>query len=269
MTRAPDQPTARPAEQLRADARQNRARLITAATVAFTEKGADAPLEDIARRAGVGIGTLYRHFPNRMALMESVYRDNVEALCAAASDLLKAPSPGEALAQWMRAFLDYAVTKRGLARALMAASGERPSLFSTCHDMITESASALLSRAQAAGAVRSDVELWDLLKLVSGIAMTCEQTPDCDDAMADRLLEIVFRVVEESGDAEDVDDLLGGAELAADRPLDQGPGRLEVRAHAVSEPSGVGWLRATPNSGGSAFTTAASDAGSRPASRSA
>src|SRR3954452_21187219 len=91
----------------RADARRNVERLIAVAREAFAENGADASLDDIARRAGVGPGTLYRHFPNRMPLMESVYRDNVEALCASASELLSAPSPGEALAQWMRAFLDY------------------------------------------------------------------------------------------------------------------------------------------------------------------
>jgi AcrR family transcriptional regulator len=177
---------------LRSDARRNRDRLIAVAREAFAQYGADASLDEIARRAGVGPGTLYRHFPNRLALMESVYRDNVETLCASASELITAPSPGDALAQWLRAFLDYAVTKRGLAKALMGVSGERPSFFSTCHEMITESASALLDRAQAAGAIRKDLELWDLLKLVGGIAMTCEQTPDCDEAMADRLLSIVM-----------------------------------------------------------------------------
>jgi AcrR family transcriptional regulator len=83
MTRPPDQPTARPADQLRADARQNHALLITAATAAFTEKGADAPLEDIARRAGVGIGTLYRHFPSRLDLQAAVFRTQVRDICRA------------------------------------------------------------------------------------------------------------------------------------------------------------------------------------------
>ena len=87
MTRTSDQVPARPAEQLRADARQNHARLITAATAAFAERGADAPLEDIARRAGVGIGTLYRHFPTRLALVEAAYQHGVETLCDQADDL--------------------------------------------------------------------------------------------------------------------------------------------------------------------------------------
>jgi AcrR family transcriptional regulator len=178
--------------RLRADARRNRDRLIAVAREAFAERGADASLDDIARRAGVGPGTLYRHFPTRMALMEAVYRDGVEALCAEAYDLLLSPSPGDALAAWLRSFLAYAATKRGLAKALMAMAGdEKPPFFAACHDMISEAGAALLARAQAAGAVRPDVQLWDLLKLVSGIAMTCEQAPDCE-IMADRLLALVM-----------------------------------------------------------------------------
>jgi AcrR family transcriptional regulator len=180
-----------PAPRLRADARRNRDRLIAVAREAFAEHGADASLDDIARRAGVGPGTLYRHFPTRMALLEAVYRDTVEALCAEADDLLTSPSPGGALAKWLRSFLAYAVTKRGLAKALMAASDERPSFFAACHDMIGDAGTALLARAQAAGAVRPDVQLWDLLKLISGIAMTCEQAPDLE-VTADRLLALVM-----------------------------------------------------------------------------
>jgi AcrR family transcriptional regulator len=177
---------------MRADARRNRDRLIAVAREAFAERGADASLDDIARRAGVGPGTLYRHFPTRMALMEAVYRDSVEALCTEGRDLLASPSPGDALATWLRSFLAYAGTKRGLARALMAAAGEeKPAFFAACHDMIGDAGSALLVRAQEAGAVRPDVQLWDLLKLVSGIAMTCEQAHDCA-ATANRLLALAL-----------------------------------------------------------------------------
>lgn len=176
---------------LRADARRNRDRLIAVAREAFAERGADASLDDIARRAGVGPGTLYRHFPTRLALMEAVYRDSVEALCAEARGLLSSPSPGDSLAAWLRSFLAYAATKRGLAKALMAAGEEKPAVFAACHDMIGEAGAALLARAQDAGAVRSDVQLWDLLKLVSGIAMTCEQAHDCV-ATADRLLALAL-----------------------------------------------------------------------------
>src|ERR1700745_1738913 len=122
MTRPTDQELAqptgqaapRPAEQLRADARQNRTRLISAATAAFAEKGADAPLEDIARRAGVGIGTLYRHFPSRLDLQAAVFRTQVGAVCEKGDELLGAVPPGQALAAWIRALAAYLVTKRGL-----------------------------------------------------------------------------------------------------------------------------------------------------------
>jgi AcrR family transcriptional regulator len=166
--------------------------LIAVAREAFAERGADASLDDIARRAGVGPGTLYRHFPTRMALMEAVYRDGVEALCAEARGLLSSPSPGDALADWLRSFLAYVATKRGLAKALTAMAGdEKPPFFAAYHDMIGEAGAGLLARAQEAGEVRPDLQIWDLLKLVSGIAMSCEQAPDCD-LMADRLLTLVM-----------------------------------------------------------------------------
>jgi AcrR family transcriptional regulator len=178
--------------RLRADARRNRDRLIAVAREAFAERGADASLDDIARRAGVGPGTLYRHFPTRMALMEAVYRDGVEALCAEAYDRLASPSPGDALAEWLRSFLAYVATKRGLAKALTAVAGdEKPPFFAACHDMVGEAGAALLARAQESGAIRPDVQVWDLLKLVSGIAMTSEQAPDCA-LMGDRLLALVM-----------------------------------------------------------------------------
>jgi AcrR family transcriptional regulator len=180
---------------LRADARRNRDRLIAAAREAFAERGAEASLDDIARRAGVGPGTLYRHFPTRFALMEAVYRDGVEALCAEAHDLLSSPSPGDALATWLRSFLAYVGTKRGLGTALKAMAGEEtPPVFAASHEMIDAAGTALLARAKEAGAVRPDVQLWDLFKLVSGIAITCEQAPDCE-LMADRLLALVLNGV--------------------------------------------------------------------------
>src|SRR6201987_1346226 len=119
MTRTSDQVPPRPAEQLRADARQNHARLIAAATAAFAEKGADAPLEDIARRAGVGIGTLYRHFPTRLDLQAAVFRSQVGAVCGEGDALFKTAPPGQAFSAWMRSLAGYLVTKRGLSRALI------------------------------------------------------------------------------------------------------------------------------------------------------
>ena len=120
------------APPMRADARRSRERLLAAATQAFAEKGADAPLEDIAKRAGVGIGTLYRHFPTRLDLQEAVYRNQVSAVCAQGAELADAPSPGDAFAGWLRALASYLVTKRGLASALIAAKGKDSEVISTC-----------------------------------------------------------------------------------------------------------------------------------------
>jgi AcrR family transcriptional regulator len=132
MTRPPDQPAARPADQLRADARQNHALLITAATAAFTEKGADAPLEDIARRAGVGIGTLYRHFPSRLDLQAAVFRTQVRDICEQGDALPATGAPEEAFSTWVRALAGYLVIRRGLSRALIDAVGVESELITSC-----------------------------------------------------------------------------------------------------------------------------------------
>src|SRR5215469_5665331 len=114
------QPGGSPAPPKRADARRNYERLLVAATAAFAEHGADdVSLEEIARRAGVGIGTLYRHFPARQALLEAVYKDQVDGLDALGAKLLVAESPGEALADWMRAFMAFGLTKRSMSSALV------------------------------------------------------------------------------------------------------------------------------------------------------
>ena len=106
------------AKRLRADARRNRDKLVEVAAAAFAEHGVDTSLEDIARRAGVGIGTLYRHFPTREHLVEVVYRREVEALCAAADELARQHAPDVALAEWMQRFVDYIAAKRGMANSL-------------------------------------------------------------------------------------------------------------------------------------------------------
>src|SRR5271170_4375950 len=123
MTRTSDQVPPRPAEQLRADARQNHARLIAAATAAFAEKGADAPLEDIARRAGLGIGTLYRHFPTRLDLQAAVFRSQVGKVCGEGDALIETLPPEQAFSGWVRSLAGYLVTKRGLSHALIEAVG--------------------------------------------------------------------------------------------------------------------------------------------------
>src|ERR1700685_4463481 len=117
---------------MRSDARRNRERLLTAATAAFAEHGADAPLEDIARRAGVGIGTLYRHFPTRVDLQAAVYRSQVETVCAAADEYMSSATPDQALAGWLRAMAAYLATKRGLSRALVDSLGRDSQLITRC-----------------------------------------------------------------------------------------------------------------------------------------
>src|SRR6476660_4822006 len=124
-----DQPPAG-ARRLRADARRNRDRLIAAAAAAFAEHGVNASLEDIARRAGVGIGTLYRHFPTREHLVEVVYRREVEGLVAAADELARDHAPDAALERWMQRFVDYIATKRGLAASLRILLSTNSTLFS-------------------------------------------------------------------------------------------------------------------------------------------
>jgi AcrR family transcriptional regulator len=173
---------------MRSDARRNRERLLAAATAAFAENGADAPLEDIARRAGVGIGTLYRHFPTRLALQEGVYRNQVNAVCARGRDLACDPSPGDAFFAWLRALSGYLATKRGLSLALIENLGRDSELLSSCSQMMKTTAAELLARAQRADAVRSDVSALDVMRLVHGIAVATEQTP----GDADRLLSLML-----------------------------------------------------------------------------
>jgi AcrR family transcriptional regulator len=109
---------------LRADAQRNRDKLLAAATAAFAETGTDASLEAIAKRAGVGIGTLYRHFPTREALVEAAYRNEVERLCESARELLASHPPDVALAEWMDRFVAYAAAKRGMRSALQAVAAK-------------------------------------------------------------------------------------------------------------------------------------------------
>ncbi|MEV6700008.1 helix-turn-helix domain-containing protein [Streptomyces sp. NPDC051453] len=148
----------------RADARRNFDALLGAARDAFAEKGAEASLEDIARQAGVGIGTLYRNFPTRRHLFETVYAGEVDALCRLADELADAP-PWDGLATWLRRFVDYTVTKRAIRDAL---SGESE-IFVACRRAMLDAGEPLLLRAQAAGEVRSDMSFDDLLRLVSGV----------------------------------------------------------------------------------------------------
>jgi AcrR family transcriptional regulator len=172
----------------RADARRNYEKLIAAGHDAFTEDGTAASLEDIARRAEVGIGTLYRHFPTRQDLLEAVYIDEVEAICRSAADLAGLP-PWDALAAWLRRFVDFAATKRVLAEELVAYIDKDSAVFRSCSTSIMSAGGTLLARAQEAGVVRDDVEFSDVGKLVGGIAGIRTADPDQITRILDMALD--------------------------------------------------------------------------------
>ncbi|MFF0576254.1 TetR/AcrR family transcriptional regulator [Streptosporangium saharense] len=174
---------------MRADARRNYERLLTAAHAAFAEQGTEASLEEVARTAGVGIGTLYRHFPTRRALLEAVLHDSLAGLDTRARELLDSGSPGEALLEWTRHLMAHVTVYRGLAATLMSSFDDPASeLYGAC-ERVRVGGDALLASAQRAGAVRDDVTGADLTKLVNAVAWAGEH---CDDDTAERLLTLVM-----------------------------------------------------------------------------
>lgn len=188
---AGEYPDGKRADGMRADARRNYQRLLTAATAAFTERGADTvSLEEIARRAGVGIGTLYRHFPTRHALLEAVYQDQVDGLDARASELMTAQSPGAALADWVTALVAFGKTKRSLTTALLEVLDKDSEPLSSCRTVLCNATDALLARAQAAGAARADVKGSDVIRLAHGVSMAADVGGD--PGQADRMLALVL-----------------------------------------------------------------------------
>ena len=170
----------------RADARRNYEKLLAAAKEAFTEADAAASLEDIARRAGVGIGTLYRHFPTRQILIEAVYVGEVEALSQSARDCAGL-EPWDALTTWLRRFVQYVRTKQALINELFA-DGASSDVFASCRTTLYTAGEGLLARAQDAGVVRADVGIADVLHLVSGIA----KITIADQEQIERVLEIAL-----------------------------------------------------------------------------
>lgn len=175
---------------LRADARRNRDRLLEVAIRAFSQDGPDVPLDAIAREAGVGIGTLYRHFPTREALVEAAYRTELDRLCAAAPALLAGLPPEQALRAWMDRFVDYMTTKRGMADALKAviASGGNP--YAHSRDRMLTAIGSLLSAGIDAGTVRPDVAAADVLAGLSGVTLAAgerDQAGRLLDLLADAL----------------------------------------------------------------------------------
>ena len=177
------------APRMRADARRSRAKLLEAATAAFAENGADAPLEDIARRAGVGIGTLYRHFPTRVDLQAAVYQSQVETVCEAAEGYSTSNSPEQALAEWLRAMAAYLATKRGLSRALIDTLGRDSQLLTSCWGAMNTATERLLTAAQEAGTLRDDIKATDVLRLVHGVVIATEQAPQDTERLLGLMLD--------------------------------------------------------------------------------
>ncbi|MDQ1050235.1 TetR/AcrR family transcriptional regulator [Streptomyces sp. V4I2] len=167
----------------RKDAARNYDALLAAAREAFAEHGAEASLEDIARRAGVGIGTLYRNFPTRRHLFESVYADEVNALCQVAEEVADR-EPWDALTAWLDRFAGYMVTKRAVREAL----NDESEIFAACRASMYAAGGPLFTRAQQAGEARTDMDFVDLLRMVAGITAT---TFD-DDAQRDRVLSVAL-----------------------------------------------------------------------------
>ena len=174
----------------RADAQRNRTKLLDTAKLAFLEVGSEVTMDEIARRAGVGIGTLYRHFPTRDAIVEAVYRDGVEQLSLAAPRLLETLPPVEALDAWMRVFVDYIAKKKVMASALSALAGGTAELFASSGPPITEAVKLLVERAEAAGEIRPGVDPYDLLLALVGISYG-RSGPDWQ-ASALRLIDILM-----------------------------------------------------------------------------
>jgi len=162
----------------RADAQRNYEVILAAARASVAERGGDIVLEDIARDAGVGIGTLYRHFPTRQALLEAAFLDEALELRQRAEDLKTAPRPIDALIDWLRLQMDFGAHGRSMGAAVMNAKHtEGTEIQIACVDM-RRAGEVLLRRAQEAGDVRADVEIVDLLRLMHGIVIANEQAPD-------------------------------------------------------------------------------------------
>ena len=168
-------PSAEPVRRPRADAVRNRERVLEAAKVVFSAGGPDASLEAVARRAGVGIGTLYRHFPTREALFEAVYRREVQQLVELAEALKSEASPVDALRRWLRSNVELVATKKGMSAALSLAVHGSSELYAHTFERLTKAVGALLERAVIAGEIRSDISPADLLRALVGMCYLHDQ----------------------------------------------------------------------------------------------
>ncbi|HZE29870.1 MAG TPA: helix-turn-helix domain-containing protein [Actinoallomurus sp.] len=175
--------------RMRADARDNRERVLRAARAAFAEDGTHASLNKIAQRAGVGAGTLYRHFPSMDALLVAIIGADVETLCARGRELMADPSPDDALSTWLRAVAVHATAMRGLVATRMAAPPADGTL-AACHERILLTGEALLERARRQGTAPAHLRIGDLLKLANAIAWVAEQDL-ADEGLLGRLIAVV------------------------------------------------------------------------------
>jgi AcrR family transcriptional regulator len=171
----------------RADALRNYEKLLAAAREAFAEGGASTSLEEIARRAHVGIGTLYRHFPTRQDLVEAAYVDEVEALCRTAGDLADLP-PWDALIAWLHRFVGYLATKRALADELLLYIDRDAEFFHGCRAAFYAAGEQLLVRAQEARVVRGDTDFDEVIQMVMGISKIATAEP----AQVERILDLAL-----------------------------------------------------------------------------
>jgi AcrR family transcriptional regulator len=186
----PTKPTQALRRKPRTDAQRNRERILEVAKEAFTRAGADARLDDIAKQAGVGPGTLYRHFPTRDALIEAVYHTEVGKLAAAARDFAEKLSPVEALRAWMLLFVDYIATKHIIAPALNTVVGGPSKLYESSRAQISGAIDELVKRAIKSGDIRKDLEPFDLLRALIGVSNVAT-SPDWRQS-ARRLVDILI-----------------------------------------------------------------------------
>lgn len=187
-----DESRSRAARPRRADAQRNYDHLVEQARRAFAEFGVDASLDEIARRAGVASGTLYRHFPTRLDLIEAVLAEQIAQLVSLGRSLLGAEDELDALTTWLRAMLLHALTYRGLSAAVMNSALDRDNgLVATWHAQLFEVGAELFARARRCGAVAADADDADMLKLVGAIAWAAQDSPD-SAAQAERLLSLLL-----------------------------------------------------------------------------
>jgi AcrR family transcriptional regulator len=178
-----------PARPRRADASRNRARLVEAARSVFAERGTAATVEEIARAADVGVGTLYRHFPRRIDLVEAVYLEDVEGLVALADELATTVAPWEGLVAWLEGFVRYAQAKRTFLTELHEAFEKSPDLALQSRERIAAAVGTVLSRAQGAGVARPDLDQHDLMQLVGGMCMARNATLEQNQRLLTFLLD--------------------------------------------------------------------------------